>query len=182
MKLETLVEEVNEKNKILGFISEYDELTRCLNRRGFMEKAVSFIHKNEGAKAVVVLCDLDHLKEINDCFGHVEGDFAIKKAAELLRDVLGKNTLLARIGGDEFIAIFIYEEGKSGKWYVRQIREAGNSFNQVSDKPFFVEISAGYSEFICNPIRDFKFIMADADLLLYEAKKTRRTTICKHPR
>lgn len=179
MKLETLIEEVNEKNKILGFISEYDELTRCLNRRGFMEKAVSFIHKNEGLKAVVILCDLDHLKEINDCFGHVEGDFAIKKSAEVLREILGQNTLLARIGGDEFITIFPYDEKYNGKYFVQKLREANYNFNCNSEKPYYIEISAGYTEFVCNPARDFNSIMADADLILYEAKKKRRSTIRK---
>lgn len=76
-RLECLVKEVNEKNEVLNFISEYDALTGCLNRRGFMERAVALNQNNVGKTAVLIFGDLDHLKEINDTFGHMEGDFAI---------------------------------------------------------------------------------------------------------
>lgn len=75
-KLETLVREIEEKNEVLNFLSESDALTGCLNRRGFMEKAVQMNREYEGKEVVILFADLDHLKEINDCFGHIEGDFA----------------------------------------------------------------------------------------------------------
>jgi len=180
-KLEKLVEEVKEKNKILGFISEYDELTGCLNRRGFMERAMSYIHQHEGERAILILGDLDHLKEINDCFGHVEGDFAIKKAAEILQSALGRGTTIARIGGDEFIAILPYNEDANGKAYVKKISEFSRTLNERLDKDYYIEMSAGSAEFICDPERDLNYIIADSDLMLYEAKRSRRSTIKKHP-
>lgn len=180
-KLEKLVEEVKEKNKILGFISEYDELTGCLNRRGFMERAMSYIHQHEGERAILILGDLDHLKEINDCFGHVEGDFAIKKAAEILQSALGRGTTIARIGGDEFIAILPYNEDANGKAYVRKISEFARTLNERLDKEYYIEMSAGSAEFICDPERDLNYIIADSDLMLYEAKRSRRSTIRKNP-
>ena len=181
-KLENLIEEVNEKNKILGFISEYDELTGLLNRRGFMERAMRLVHDKIYEKAILVIADLDHLKEINDCYGHVAGDFALQSAAEILKNAFEKDTLLARIGGDEFIAIMPYDSRMAGSVYARRIREAHENFNERSDKEFYVEISAGYAEFECNSDINMEEIMARADEYLYEAKKIRRTSVKRLPK
>ena len=181
-KLENLIEEVNEKNKILGFISEYDELTGLLNRRGFMERAMRLVHDKIYEKAILVIADLDHLKEINDCYGHVAGDFALQSAAEILKNAFEQDTLLARIGGDEFIAIMPYDSRMAGSVYARRIREAHENFNERSDKEFYVEISAGYAEFECNSDINMDEIMARADEYLYEAKKIRRTSVKRLPK
>lgn len=178
-RLEKLIEEVNKKNKILGFISEYDELTGCLNRRGFMEKAMEFIHRNKGRKAVFIIGDLDHLKEINDCYGHVEGDFALKKSADILKEALGEDVLLARIGGDEFVALLLPVDHSGGKTFTRHIKESAVRLNDQSDKPYFVEVSTGFTEFICDPNKDFNLLIEQSDEMMYEAKKTRRNSVIK---
>lgn len=178
-EMKKLIEEINEKNKILGFISEYDELTGCLNRRGFMEKAMSLIHKNVGNEMVFMIADLDHLKEINDCFGHVEGDFAIKTAASILKEALGEDVLLARIGGDEFVTLLPSGAHYGGKSYARKIKEAVCGFNSDCKKSFYVELSVGFTEFIGDPNKDFNDLLKQSDVMMYEAKKTRRSSIKK---
>ena len=178
-QLEELVEEVNEKNKILGFISEYDEMTGVLNRRGFMEKAMDFILRGDNGRGILLIADLDHLKEINDCYGHVAGDFAIQSAAYLLKETLGKDTLIARLGGDEFVALLPYKTGLSGDIYIRRLREISTEFNESSGKEFYVELSAGYTIFKCGEDVDFKSILSSSDKMLYEAKQMRRTSIKK---
>ena len=178
-QLEMLVEEVNEKNKILGFISEYDELTGLLNRRGFMERAMDFIHMSPNGRGILLIADLDHLKEINDCFGHVAGDFAIQSAAAILMNALGEDTLIARIGGDEFVAMLPYESGMSGEFYIQKLCKVYNDFNQNSKKDFYVEMSAGYTVFMCEEDMDFEAILASSDKMLYEAKQRRRSSIKK---
>lgn len=177
-QLECLVEEINEKNKILGFISEYDELTGVMNRRGFMERAMEFAHDNSG-HGVLLIADLDHLKEINDSFGHVAGDFAIRSAAGILMTALGEDTLIARIGGDEFVALLPYESELSGDIYIDKLRKAYGEFNKSSKKEFYVELSAGYTIFSCEEEMDFESILADSDKMLYEAKQLRRSSIKK---
>lgn len=89
-KLEALVREVREKNEVLNFLSESDALTGSLNRRGFMEKAVQMNRENAGKEMLILFADLDHLKEINDSFGHIEGDFAIRRCAETLKSAVGE--------------------------------------------------------------------------------------------
>lgn len=178
-ELESLVEEINEKNKILAFISEYDELTGILNRRGFMERAMDFCRMSGTKRGVLLIADLDHLKEINDCFGHVEGDFAIQSAAHILTKALGVDALIARIGGDEFVAMLPYESGLSGDTYIQHLKKTYDDFNKNSQKDFYVEMSAGYTVFVCEEDLDFENILANSDKMLYEAKQRRRSSIKK---
>ena len=174
MKLEQLVQEIQEKNEVLNFISESDPLTGCVNRRGFMERAVKFNRENEGKEALILFADLDHLKEINDVFGHAEGDFAIKYCGETLNKIAGEKG----IGGDEF-CILIPGDANMGKIFIEQICSANNTFNLHSDKPYYVEISIGYTQIVCEKDLLIAEEMKAADLALYEVKKRRRESVRK---
>lgn len=178
-QLEHMVNEVEEKNEILRSLSEYDQLTGCLNRRGFLERGVKLIKENEGKVAIIFFADLDHLKEINDKFGHGEGDFAIDYVAKNLKEALGDNALLSRLGGDEFVAILIDVGEDDVQSYLEGIKETSDNFNRISAKPYYVECSTGYSVFKCSKNTDIDEIMNLADESLYEAKKQRRNTVVK---
>ncbi|MDR0963898.1 MAG: GGDEF domain-containing protein, partial [Clostridium sp.] len=86
---------------MLSFISENDDLTNLYNRKGFMERALKLNANNDyvGQKALLIFADLDHLKEVNDFYGHSEGDFALINAATILRDTCPSNFILGRLGG-----------------------------------------------------------------------------------
>jgi len=178
-RLETLIHEVNEKNKILGFISANDELTGILNRRGFMEKAMEFIDDVKRNDAVLFIADLDHLKEINDSFGHVAGDFALRTAADILQNVLGTEGMVARIGGDEFVALMPYDYRMDVDVYIQRIKNAQNVLNRDSKKEFYIELSVGYTIFRCDASVDFNDILSRSDEVLYEKKQTRRESVRK---
>jgi len=180
IRLEQLVKDVNEKNKILGFISENDELTGVLNRRGFMEKAMFMIHSSTYKEVILFFADLDHLKEINDVYGHMAGDYAIKTATEILKESLEKDALIARIGGDEFVAIIPCDYGVDGDMYLRRIKNAARFVNENSDKDFYVELSVGYTSFECDPSVDFNGILSQSDKMLYKAKQNRRKSVKKN--
>lgn len=84
-----------------------DDLTGLYNRRGFL----SLAERRKGAapryslRPVLLCVDLDDLKEINDALGHAEGDRALMEVAGALRSVFREADVLARIGGDEFVAL-----------------------------------------------------------------------------
>lgn len=180
-KLEKLVKEINEKNEILNFISEYDALTGCLNRRGFMEQAVELNRENAGREASLIFADLDHLKEINDCFGHMEGDFAIQRCAEVLKELVKDRGVVGRIGGDEFVAVILHDGEVRKEEILAGIGEENRRFNEGSGKPYYVEMSAGYQHFRCGEDAAIAEILEKADRELYHQKKKRRKTICKNP-
>lgn len=170
---------IQEKNEILSFISEYDELTRLLNRRGFMERALSFCHENSGKQAQLLFGDLDHLKEINDCFGHASGDYAIRTAAELLSATLPKDSLIARIGGDEYVALILTGDEDFPTTFCQKLKAAEDEINASSSQPFYIEISIGIETFVCHPQIDLNEIIKKSDEFLYQAKQHRRKTIKK---
>ncbi len=178
-RLEQLIAEVEEKNSMLRFISEYDSLTGCLNRRGFIEKALNMKKKFEGREAAVIFGDLDHLKEINDRFGHREGDFAIKKISSIIKAVIGEDELIGRLGGDEFVVMFLCDENKTPQMLIEQIIASARAYNEVSEKPYYVESSLGFKCFICDESSELQSVMNCADQSLYESKKSRRASIVK---
>lgn len=177
--LESLVKEVEDKNSMLRFISEYDALTDCLNRRGFIERAVNLKNQNSGLKCVAIFTDLDHLKEINDRFGHVEGDFAIRTIANIIRQAVGENQIIGRLGGDEFVTLVTLEDGRTGEEIASLIRKLASEFNESSEKPFYIECSIGYQEFVCEENLEISYVLDLADKLLYESKQKRRSSVCK---
>ena len=165
---------------MLSVISAYDELSQLLNRRGFMEKAIDIIKKNIGKKACLLFADIDHLKEINDTFGHAAGDFAITTAADYLRHCMPANAAIARIGGDEYVALVVAESDDGDcEVLTKRLERHALNFNKSCDKPFYVEMSAGIYSFICEKNTDIPEILKHSDEVLYEKKKNRRVTIRK---
>lgn len=87
--------------------SETDQLTGLYNRRGIFKEIPKFLSQRQKDDHIyVVFADLDHLKPINDIYGHDEGDIAIKKAGYILQSVFDENSIIGRVGGDEFLILF----------------------------------------------------------------------------
>ncbi|MBR1691682.1 MAG: GGDEF domain-containing protein [Lachnospiraceae bacterium] len=178
-KLESSMRLLKEKNKVLSFISAFDELTGMLNRRGFGEKAFEFNKKNEGRNAYFVFADLDHLKEINDKYGHAEGDYAIIQCARTLNASCGKHDIVGRMGGDEFMMMVASDEEDFVSKMKQKIKDAFADLNSRSNKPYYVEASIGIKPFVCNEEFDFSSILQQSDKVMYESKKKRRATIVR---
>ena len=171
------LELVRERNRVLGFISKYDELTGLLNLRGFTEQTKKFCSSEINQRAYIICGDLDHLKEINDTWGHPAGNFALQSVARILGGCLRSQDTLARVGGDEFLILLNCEEENFQDIFRKRIKDACTVFNAESDKPFLVEISLGIAEFRPKPDTNTQEIIALADKELYEAKKHRRKSV-----
>src|SRR6267142_6479786 len=91
----------------LGNLALTDELTGLYNRRGFVavaERQMS-LGRRSGQRMLLFMIDLDHLKRINDSFGHLEGDRALKHTAYALEETFRDSDVVARLGGDEFAVL-----------------------------------------------------------------------------
>ena len=173
-ELEQAMTEIKNKNDILNMLSEKDELTQLYNRRGFIEHAMSLL---TGAKKDFVLCiyaDLDHLKQINDEFGHKEGDFAICQAGRYLQESLKSMDVIGRIGGDEFAAFALIKNENEAVEIRDRIILKSKLFNQSSDKPYYVDLSVGYAVCKWSENLELNQMLSTADLMLYESKTKKR--------
>lgn len=171
--------ELEEKNRILSMLSMYDELTGVLNRRGFMEKSLQLMKQKLGKKAYLIYADVDHLKEINDTFGHASGDFAIKTAVQYLQDCMPEDALVGRIGGDEYVSLYIPEEECCCQEITQRIKQHAAEFNATCDQPFYVELSVGVHEFTCTKETELSELTKKSDAVLYEQKRNRRASVKK---
>lgn len=119
-RLDRLAGEMNEANERLVTLSITDGLTNLLNRRAFMSESERLfaLQRRSGQPLAVFMIDLDHFKQFNDCYGHQEGDRAIRCQADILRSVFKRETdILGRYGGEEFIVV---AEGHSASEFEHQ--------------------------------------------------------------
>ena len=124
--------------------------------------------------ACLIFADIDHLKEINDTFGHAAGDFAIKTCADYLRNCMPPDSAIARIGGDEYVALVIMDKSDNGEILTERLSRYACDFNKACDKPFYVEMSAGIYEFICGMKADIPEILKHSDSLIKGENMRRR--------
>ena len=182
-QLYNTLKELEDKNKMLSFISSTDDLTGLYNRRGFIERAVNQVNNHIGSTAAIFFSDLDHLKQINDEFGHQGGDFALKTVGNILKETIGKysgeDIICGRTGGDEFISFIICKNETDVDEIMNTLKERCREFNENCDEPFYVEFSTGCVTFKCEKNYSIADLTNEADKCLYEAKKKRRASVIK---
>src|SRR5690242_4009737 len=158
----------------LGNLALQDELTGLYNRRGFLalaERQVKLARRS-GRSLLLFFIDVDGLKEINDVFGHGEGDAALKCTAEALETTFRDSDVIARFGGDEFAVLAIEASGQSETTIRERLTEYLTSARrQDSDYKFSVSLgSARFDPWNPTSIRD---LIAEADQAMYEQKRRR---------
>ena len=163
----------------LQMISRTDNLTRLYNRFGLIDIVPEYVRKHRRSKIVAVMADMDHLKQINDTFGHNEGDVAIIAAGEILRSAMGHSAPLGRTGGDEYMCVFATDSVEVMEHKIAKIKDGCRKYNERSGKPYYVDISVGYHMIDGREFTDISSIMGEADKMLYEQKKLRRENVIR---
>lgn len=87
------------------YLADHDDLTGLHNRRALLAHLSRRLAKSGNESVAILYHDLDRLKSVNDCFGHTAGDWLIQVFAERLREHVGNESFIARIGGDEFVVV-----------------------------------------------------------------------------
>lgn len=169
------LEDIREKNEILNFLSEYDLMCSLLNRRGFIERAIRLNRENIGTRAYCAFIDLDYLKQINDTYGHSEGDVALQGVSSILQHCATERDLLGRIGGDEFVGMYITDDPDFERKLRANLDAEHDRYNERSGKPYILDISVGIASFVCQQGLEVSGVIAEADKYLYEAKRSRTT-------
>lgn len=167
-------------NSALDRQARSDPLTGVLNRRGLEERlrlAVSSARRGARPLAVAML-DADHFKRINDCFGHEVGDSVLRLLAETLRSRLRVSDAVARLGGEEFIAVLPDTDLAGALALAESLRAA---IEEHMDAVYGnITVSIGVAVFTGTEIEGAALLRA-ADAALYLAKKQGRNRVCSAP-
>ena len=160
-------------NEAIRRLSATDELTGLNNRRGFYPLAEAALHtaRRHGHSCLLAYLDIDGLKPINDEQGHVVGDGLLSDVADVLRATLRHSDILARIGGDEF-CILVPQPGEPALLRQR-ILAAFRRFNETANRPYSLSASIGLVQAWPSDFSTVDELLAQADKLMYEEKKTK---------
>jgi diguanylate cyclase (GGDEF)-like protein len=174
-----LIAVLDRNNLRLSRESECDELTGIFNRRGFLNNIEHHINgvlngSETERSAAIFYMDLDGLKQINDTYGHDEGDFIIKSTADMLNKAFEKG-FVGRLGGDEFLGCCIPDgtEFFEPDELISSVEKMMDDFNLTSGKPYKLKISIGYRKFPVDSetMKKLPSYMEDADKMLYDNKR-----------
>lgn len=151
-------------------ISNHDELTGVLNRRGLEPKLRDLSQRiiDPNYRFCVMSVDMDGLKMINDTFGHAEGDDAIRTLANILSRTLSNADIVARVGGDEFNIYLTTGEPSEAEAFVNRVYEEIDRYNLGSHKPYRLSASFGYD--FCSSEKRLSEAQRNADTAMYEVK------------
>jgi len=119
--------------------AEYDGLTGILNRRAFDQICETSAQKEQ--KIALLLIDMDNFKNVNDTYGHLGGDNALKSLAAALSETFRDTDYVARVGGDEFAAILPNCDASAANAIKKKIERINKRLSQLAEH--FVSVSVG---------------------------------------
>ena len=158
----------------LGNLALTDELTGLYNRRGFMAVAERQMRlgRRTGRGMLLFMIDVDGLKSINDSFGHLEGDCALKRTSAVLEETFRDSDVVARLGGDEFAVLAIEAAGHSEPTIKTRLSERLKSISAEQSR-YEVSLSLGVARFDPRNVSSIGKLMAKADRAMYEQQRRR---------
>jgi diguanylate cyclase (GGDEF)-like protein len=153
-----------------------DDLTGLNNRRGFLingEQQLTVARHNRQPVALVFV-DLDRFKQINDTYGHAEGDRALIETATVLNRSMRDSDVKARIGGDEFVGLAINASEQSVTPIRRRLEHALQAINEERQLPYELTFSVGIFHCPADDESSIEQLLARADALMYEEKRRKQ--------
>lgn len=147
-----------------------DALTGVWNRGSFDYYITQRLRQKNNDKFGVVYFDIDGLKNINDRYGHVEGDLAIKTSISIIKEVIRKNDIIVRMGGDEFLIILDCESNADLEKTIKRINASFSEHNKNSGKSYKLECSFG-ADIFNSEYSSIEQFLRHVDNLMYENKR-----------
>lgn len=173
LRIHRLTVQRENAERTLAYQASHDELTGLCNRRQVMaeiDRALAGVHRGELPGVTVLLCDLNGFKPINDRYGHLVGDEALKVVAQRLKDVTTCGDLVARLGGDEFLVVRREVDGGDlAEW----IQDALRVPMRLSVGPVSVGVTIGAAHARPGDAVDREALIARADAAMYAGKTSR---------
>lgn len=157
-------------------LATVDDLTLLANRRGFEALALQTLHvcKRLGRNASLLFFDLDSFKQINDTYGHAEGDRALMMFADALRAALRDSDVIGRLGGDEFVALLTDANDEETHRALQRLRETLAAANAGSTRSYEIRFSVGETPFDPERHQSVIDLLAESDGAMYAHKSKQR--------
>ncbi len=174
--IDGVIEDITERKRIeekLYALSIRDELTGLYNRRGFFTLVEQQLKLADRLKREIFIlyADLDNLKWINDTLGHKEGDLVLIEAANILKESFRESDIIARIGGDEFVAVAspVGTNGDTTAVITARLQE-NFEIHAKRNKKYKLSISFGIAYYNPEYPCSIDELLVQADKLMYEQK------------
>ena len=179
----SIIHDITKRKKAqetIEHLAYHDQLTNLPNRKKFIKNLVESISNASAnnSKFSLLYIDLDNFKNINDDYGHYIGDLFLKRVVRRLKKSLGEDSIISRLGGDEFTIIL---EGVSD---VKQLSDISNKILSTLKHPFkindmenFISASIGISIFPDDGASIEK-LLNNSDAAMYQAKNTGKDGYC----
>jgi len=192
--LETEVQARTQELKLsqikLQQMAREDFLTSLLNRRAFSEQAITELSSaiRQQRPLSLLLFDIDHFKDINDCYGHSTGDRVLKAVASVTKHTCRESDLVCRYGGEEFVVLLHATDSTQAHTLAARLREAINNIAVESGSGETISITASFGLVCADRLGDVKQpagellerLLRAADQVMYEVKTAGRDAVKVH--
>jgi diguanylate cyclase (GGDEF)-like protein len=149
-----------------------DDLTCLFNRRGFFAAATQQLKlaQRNGQSLLLLFCDVDNLKKINDTYGHHEGDLALIRAADALEQSFRASDILSRLGGDEFVVLASETSNQTQEIILRRL-DKNLKKSSATELRYALSLCVGVARFDPKCAITLGELMVQADKAMYEKKR-----------
>ena len=165
-------EELRRTNLKLQQLYVQDPLTGLYNRFGYMNQAEKYLQMHD-REIYLIYIDVDHLKEINDSYGHAMGDLAIKGVAEAIKASFGNDSICVRMGGDEFL---VMNDSRQEEVIIDRedaITHYLEEYSRENRLPFVLHASIGHISSVGSQ-ESLEVLVKQADDKMYEVKQRQK--------
>lgn len=180
LKIKNLQDDLKRSNELLLELSNTDHLTGLFNRRYLMEALEKEVQRSvrKGGNLSLIMLDIDNFKQVNDTYGHLQGDVVLQKAALQLQKELRSYDCAARYGGEEFVAILPDANIKEAVFVADRVRLSVQAvkFSGALSK-LSVTVSLGVACFPVEGVTTVDGLIKLADDALYRAKANGRNRV-----
>lgn len=175
---ESRIKELEAKLQHMSELVREDQLTGTLNRRGLDDvfERESARADRRGTPLCVALLDLDNFKKLNDTYGHLAGDNALRHLATVVKSTLRSIDVIARFGGEEFMIMLPETPVEAAvQTMVRLQRELTRHFFLHDNEKLLITFSAGVA--LRLPNEDQASLLARVDRAMYQAKQSGKNRV-----
>ncbi|MBN1150356.1 GGDEF domain-containing protein [candidate division WOR-3 bacterium] len=171
-----LIDELKRKQVVeeeLRYFASTDSLTGIYNRRAGLLFLDHRIRESMDNNTPFQICfvDVNNLKEINDSYGHNEGDYLLVKLTEILNQSIRESDVIFRLGGDEFIIIFHALALENTKNIWKRVDKNLGKYNESSQKKYEISVSYGFATFDPSKPKTIEELISFADFEMYREKE-----------